>query len=59
MAKDKQRKEEKEEEKDEAEEIVKPALGEVQHVPFQWPVLSDQELVQRSREFYEVPTELL
>jgi hypothetical protein len=52
--KQKKEKEEEEEEKDEAEEIVKPALGEVQHVPFQWPQLSDDELIQRSRQFFEV-----
>ena len=43
-----------EEHDDEAEEVVKPALGEVQHVPFHWPVLSDQELIERSSQFYEV-----
>lgn len=42
-----------EEHDDEAEEVVKPALGEVQHVPFHWPVLSDQELIERSSQFYE------
>jgi hypothetical protein len=36
------------------EPVIKPALGEVQHVPFNWPILSDQELIERSRQFYEV-----
>lgn len=44
---------EEEEEKDEVEEVVKPALGHVNHVPFHWPVISDQELIHRSTQFYE------
>jgi len=35
------------------EKEVKPALGEVTHVPFNWPILSDEVMIQRSREFYE------
>lgn len=49
---DKEDKDKKEEDEDEAM-AIKPALGEVHHVPFEWPVLSDEELIKRSRQFYE------
>ncbi len=48
------KKEMKEEEEETQDEVVKPALGEVTHVPFNWPILSDEVLIQRSRQFYEV-----
>ncbi len=48
------KKEKKEEEEETQDEVVKPALGEVTHVPFNWPILSDEVLIQRSRQFYEV-----
>ncbi len=48
------KKEKNEEEEETQDEVVKPALGEVTHVPFNWPILSDEVLIQRSRQFYEV-----
>ncbi len=48
------KKEKNEEDEETQDEVVKPALGEVTHVPFNWPILSDEVLIQRSRQFYEV-----
>jgi len=47
------KKEKNEEDEETQDEVVKPALGEVTHVPFNWPILSDEVLIQRSRQFYE------